>query len=287
MARVYMGDADGGITDLEQSVERAAQAGSIFHVHSALNNLANTLWHVGRLEEGSARIREARTLCERYGFATALAWNDAELAYDATFRGNLDAVLASADEVLARDPSEVGYQLRPMLATRAWALLVRGRLDEAVADAETALAGLREGGADAQVAPFLLTAVALVFRAAGRAQESDELLAEVLDIPADESIYILPLQLVELGRNGEYLALTEGQPGHLWQEAGRAAASGELGRAVEIYGHIGALFAEAWVGLLAAEHGDTSRLDSALAYFEEQGATPYAQRCRALLQASA
>ena len=58
-------------------------------------------------------------------------------------------------------------------------------------------------------------------------------------------------------------------------------------RASEIYGQIGARFPEAWAALLAAERGDTSRLDAALAYFEEQRATPYVQRCRALLQASA
>jgi hypothetical protein len=58
-------------------------------------------------------------------------------------------------------------------------------------------------------------------------------------------------------------------------------------RAAELYGKIGARFAEAWAALLAAEGGDTSRLESALAYFEEQRATPYVQRCRALMQASA
>jgi hypothetical protein len=50
---------------------------------------------------------------------------------------------------------------------------------------------------------------------------------------------------------------------------------------------MGARFPEAWAALLAAERGDTSRLDAALAYFEEQQATPYVQRCRALMQASA
>jgi class 3 adenylate cyclase len=287
MARVYLGDA-GGIEDLEQSVERAAQAGSVFHVHNALNNLANTFWHVGRLEEGSSRIREARALCERYGFETALAWNDAELAYDAYFCGDLETVLTWADEIIAREPSEVGYQLRPMLATRAAARLARGRLDEAVADAEAALAGLREGGADAQVAPSVLTAAALAFRAGGREQEADELLAEVLDgAKPDESIFDLPLQLVELGRGSDYLVLTEGKSGHLWQEAGRAAAAGDLPHAIEIYGRMGARLAEARVGLLAAEGGDTSHLEPALAYFVEQQATPYAARCRALMQASA
>jgi hypothetical protein len=70
-------------------------------------------------------------------------------------------------------------------------------------------------------------------------------------------------------------------------EAGRAAAAGALARAAEIYGEIGASFPEAWAALVAAERGDASRLDAALAYFEEQRATPYVQRCRALMQASA
>ena len=63
--------------------------------------------------------------------------------------------------------------------------------------------------------------------------------------------------------------------------------AGDPVRASELYGSFGARFPEAWAGLLAAERGDTSCLDQALAYFEEQRATPYVQRCRALLQASA
>lgn len=287
MAKVYRGDGT-GIEDVEQSVERAARAGSVFQLHSSLNNLANLLWNVGRLAEGSARIREARALCERYGFSSALGWNDAELGYDAHYRGDLGAALAAADKVLAQEERQVGYQLRPMLATRAWALLARGRLDEAVADVERALAGMREEGeVDAQTAPLILIVASRTFRSAGRDAAADGLLAEAVAMSVDELVYDLPLYLVELGRAHDYLALTEGTPGHAWQEAGRAAGSGELVRASTLYGAIGARFAEAWTALLAAEHGDTSRLDAALAYFEEQQATPYVQRCRALLQASA
>jgi class 3 adenylate cyclase/tetratricopeptide (TPR) repeat protein len=284
MARVYSGDI-GGIEDLELSVDRAEPGGSVFHHHSALNNLANCLWHVGRLEEGSRRIHEARELCEHYGFESALVWNDAELAYDSYFRGDLEGVVSITTEFLSRE--DVGYQIRPILATRAQALLARGQIDEALADAELALAGLREAGADAQVAPFVLNVAAACLRAAGRHQVADDLLAEVLAGWQDEDMYDLPLGLIELGRGEEYLALTEGTRGHVWREAGRSAASGELVRASELYGSMGARFPEAWAGLLAAERGDTSRLDAALAYFEEQRATPYAQRCRALLQASA
>jgi len=103
----------------------------------------------------------------------------------------------------------------------------------------------------------------------------------------DEDIYALPLDLAELGRGEEYLAVMAKLPGHAWLDAALAAASGDLVRASDIYGRIGGRFPEAWAGLLAAERGDTSRLEGALAYFEEQRATPYVQRCRALLQASA
>jgi class 3 adenylate cyclase/tetratricopeptide (TPR) repeat protein len=286
MARVDAGDSD-GIMDLERSVERAERAGSVFYVHNSLNNLANQLWGVGRLDEGSARIREARAVCERYGFASALLWNDAELVYDAHFHGDLEAVLANADSFLAGEGSKIGYQVRPILATRAAALLARGRNVDAMSDAERALAGLRESGADAQVAPWVLAIATLTFRATGGNEQADALLVEVLAVDPDEEIYELPLHLVELDRGHEYLELMDGARGHLWLEAGRAAASGELTRAAEIYGGMGARFPEAWAGLLAAERSDTSRLDAALAYFEEQQATPYVERCRALLQASA
>jgi class 3 adenylate cyclase/tetratricopeptide (TPR) repeat protein len=286
MARVSSGDLD-GVEDVERALERAERSGSIFHHHSALNNLANMLWRVGRLDEGSTRIHEARDLCERYGFASALLWNDAELAYDATLHGQIQAVLAATNGFLAHDWSELGYQLRPILATRAFALLCVGRTGEALADAEQALAGLRESGADAQVAPLVLITAALCTRAAGRDTEADSLLAEAMAAGPDPDFLELPLHLVELGRGDEYLAVMEDEPDVVWLEAGRAAASGDLVRASEVYGSFGARLGEAWAALLAAERGDTSRLDAALAYFEEQQATPYIERCRSLMQASA
>jgi class 3 adenylate cyclase len=286
MGRAYSGD-EGGIEDLERSVELLERSGAVFHHHSALNNFANMLWRLGRLEEGSARIYEARALCERYGFASALLWNDAELVYDADYRGDLDAVLAGANAFLAHDWSSLGYQLRPVLAARANALLERGRVTEALADAEQALAGLRESGSDAQVAPFVLMVAAMSRRSAGQEREADELLAEVLASGPDPLLYVLPLHLVEVGHGDEYLTHAEGALAGVWIEAGRAAGAGELARASEIYDSFGARFPAAWAGLLAAEHGDTSRLEAALAYFEEQQATPYVERCRALLQASA
>ncbi|MGH3054631.1 MAG: hypothetical protein ACRDL7_06590, partial [Gaiellaceae bacterium] len=197
----------------------------------------------------------------------------------------LEGALAAAERYFDHESAASRYQSRAVLAARVRALLSRGQAEDALVDAERALAVLREAGHDAQVAAHVLTTTSRCFRAAGRVEEADALLAETpLD---DELTHDLPLYLVELGRGDEYLEANAGIPGHLWQAAGRSAASGDFVGASEIYSRIGARFEEAWAALLAAEHGDASRLEAALAYFEEQRATPYVQRCRALLQASA
>jgi class 3 adenylate cyclase/tetratricopeptide (TPR) repeat protein len=285
MARIHSGD-DAGVEDLERAVERASSAGAVSEQNTALNNLANCLWQIGRLDEGSARIAEAGALAERYGLTAGLAWNEGERVYDCDLRGDLDGVFAAADAFFESRAAE-SYQTRPVLATRARAFLARDRIGEAVADAERAIAGLRERGEDAQTTSGLLVIASRCLQAAGRREEADALLTEALSTTPQEVIHDLPLHLVELGRADDYLAVTDGISGHLWLTAGRAAAGGDLARASEIYGEIGARFEEAWAALLAAERGDTSRLESALAYFEEQRATPYVQRCRALMQASA
>ncbi|HEX4323236.1 MAG TPA: AAA family ATPase [Gaiellaceae bacterium] len=286
MARVYGGDA-GGVEDLERSIERGEGSAVVFELSTSLNNLGNILWTLGRLDEGDARLAESRALGERFGLTAGLAWNDGERVYERDNRGDLDGVIAAADHFLALPYADESYQTRPVLVSRARAFLARGQVEEAVADAERALAGSLEAGSDAQTASWVLAVASRCLRAAGRAGEADALLRQALAAAADEKLYDIPLELVELGRGGEYLTLMEGAVGHVWLEAGRAAGAGDLIDASAIYGQIGAGFAEAWAALLGAERGDTSRLDAALAYFEEQRATPYVQRCRALLQASA
>ncbi|TML52101.1 MAG: zinc-ribbon domain-containing protein [Actinobacteria bacterium] len=285
LARVHSGDP-GGIDDLEQSLVRGESIGAVSEVSTTLNNLANCLWEVGRLDDSTARYTEAREVSERYGLTAGISWLDGEHVYECDRRGDLEGAIAAADHFLSRGDAATSYQTRPVLATRARVLLERGQVDEALADAEQALASFRESGFDAQVASEILTVTSRCLRAAGRHEEADSLLVEALSVP-ERVIYDLPLYLVELGRADDYLGLTEAKPGYAWGEAGDAAAAGNLVRASEIYASIGARFVEAWAALLAAERGDTSRLDAALAYFEEQRATPYVQRCRALLQASA
>jgi tetratricopeptide (TPR) repeat protein len=224
---------------------------------------------------------------ERYGRTGALTWLLGEWVYEREFAGDLDGVIEAATRFLSHPRAADSYQTRPVLATRACAYVARGQIDEAVADAERALTSFREGGEDAQIAGHILTTASRCFGAAGRRDEASALLTEALSAKFDELFFDFPLELAEHGRGEEFLAAVEGRQGFFWLEAGRAAAAGELVRASEIYGSIGARLPEARAALLAAERGDTSRLEDALAYFEEQRATPYVQRCRALMQASA
>jgi tetratricopeptide (TPR) repeat protein len=199
-------------------------------------------------------------------------------------------VLEWANRFFSHPDAESRYLARAIWMTRARAHFVRGQLEQAVADAERALDVTRQAGHDAQITGPVLITASECLRAAGRIDESEALLAEGLalfDEIDDDAVSDLPLHLVELGRPEQYLQLTENRPGFLWQEAGRAAASGDLIGASQLYERIGARFQEAWAALLAAETGDASRLGSALAYCESQRATPFAERCRALMQASA
>jgi class 3 adenylate cyclase/tetratricopeptide (TPR) repeat protein len=289
LARIDLGDA-GGIADLERAVAIAEEGGHLSTAGPALNNLASCLAIIGRLADADATLARTRAFVERHGQTAGLVWNDGEQVEIADLRGDLDRVLQWAERYFSHPEAENLYQARGIWTARARAFLSRGQVEQAVADAERALARLRETGYDAQVGGQVLAVASRCLRAAMRVDEGETLLGETLSLLgkiADHSTWDLPLHMVELDRADEYLRRSENLSDNVWLAAGRASASGDFVNGSEIYGRIGARFPEAWAALLAAERGDTSRLDAALAYFEQQQATPYVQRCRALLQASA
>jgi tetratricopeptide (TPR) repeat protein len=289
LARIDLGDA-GGIADLERAVAVAEAGGHLTAAGPALNNLASCLTLVGRLGDADATLARTRAFVERHGHTAGLVWNDGEQVGYADLLGDLDRIFEWSERYFSHPEAEELYQARSVWAARARSFLARGQVEQAVADAERALARLRETGHDAQVSGEVQVAASRCLRADMRDEEAEGLLGETLSAlgkNGEHGTWDLPLHLVELDRAAEYLRRTENLADNLWLAAGRASASGDLVDGSEIYGRIGARFAEAWAALLAAERGETSRLDAALAYFEEQRATPYVQRCRALLQASA
>src|SRR6476661_1755369 len=179
MARVYRGD-EAGVADIENAVERGRNAGAVFELGTALNNLGNTLATVGRLDESETRLEEARELSERYGITAGIAWNEGERVYQRDRRGDLEGTIAAANRFLAQPYGSESYQRRPVLTCRARVFLARGQIAEAVADADEALREAQESSTDAQTRAWVFSVSARCLRASGRADEAEELQQEAL-----------------------------------------------------------------------------------------------------------
>ena len=296
MARVHLGDRS-GVADLERAAALAETARSPDDLHTALNNLANMHWRLGELDEAKVRHEQARQADEHYGYENGLRWLVAERLFDHMLRGEWNEALPLAEAVLAEHDPVTSYLHMPTYLMRALVEAGRSQRDAALADSEQALTSARRSQDAQQLGPAILGR-AQVLVTIGRSHEANELVDELMvdaDL-ADPWLHELPLLLCELGRGVEYAAtLARDQRRSRWLEAGLAAASGRHAEAVEIYGAIGARVAQARARLLHAgvlhAEGRTreaqAELDAAINWFRAIGATYYAGRCDAILQASA
>jgi class 3 adenylate cyclase len=296
MARVSEGDP-AGIEDLRRSVAFAEAANSPNLIHNAYNNLANMHWRLGQLDAASTALEQARAADELFGHASGLRWLVGENMLGHHLSGEWNESLALADEVIAAAAGSPHYQESPARMVRSEILLSRGDLDGALTDSERGLVLAREAG-DAQVVGPGLVYRANVLAAAGRRDETEALLEEVLrdhDLTEPWQNQLAPL-LVELGRGQEFIAaLDDDAPATPWVEAARAIALGDLGGAAVIFGQMGARAMQAQAQMLHAEalvrDGRRSEADAelnrALAYFHSIRASAYANRSEALLAATA
>ena len=289
MARMRAGEIE-GLADLERSVELADRSNAPDEIIKSRNNLANSYWVVGRLDDATAHWSAAREAALRSGSGPGLLWQDEEMIEDLAYRGEFAEVVERADELIAKtDDGDQVNNAAHLFHARAFAML--GRVAEGLAESKEALVGAREVANPQHLAPALAFRAFALF-AAGHAAEADavadELLADVLLRPYLQQIPDLPLLLAEHGRGTDYAAAAGHLPRFgLWQDAAAAVSAGEYARAAEVYGAIGAPFHEAWAYLLAAENGEDAELERARAFFARQGATLYLRRCEVLLPASA
>jgi tetratricopeptide (TPR) repeat protein len=296
MARVSLGDP-GGIDDLRRSCELAEAAKSPDLVHSALNNLANMLWRLGRLDEATTALDQAEAANERYGYGGGLRWLPGERMLDRWLRGDLVSAREIADQVIADASRSAHYHEAPARCVRATVSLARGDVDAALADSERIMTLAQEVGEAQVIGPALVTR-AQVLHAAGRLDEANSLVDGVLrehDL-ADPFQHELPLLVAELGRSAELLAaLAEEKAPTPWINAARAIASGDYGQGAEVYSAIGSRVLEARARLLRAEaliaggrRADAdAELGRALPSFRAVGASSYLRRGEALLAATA
>jgi class 3 adenylate cyclase/tetratricopeptide (TPR) repeat protein len=294
MAHTALGDAR-GIDELRRSVEFAVASNSPDEIHNALNNLANMQWMMGDLDGASASLAEARVSDERFGSAGGLQWLEVEDMLDEEIRGKWDEAFARADAVLEWVVG--GHYLEaPARIVRTIVFVGRGELDAAVSEAKQVLELAREVEGE-QVGPSLGVPARVFVAAGHQADADALIAELFRDHRSSLSSHWqreLPLLLAELGRGDEYVTAAAGVPSSPWLQAGIAVAEGRFAEAAASYGRFGARATEAWTRLLAAEalvadgrrHEADEQLQRALAYFRVVRATPFVRRGERLLAAT-
>jgi class 3 adenylate cyclase len=281
-----LGEAS-AIDDLRRSVELADASNNAQQMATARNNLASQLASFGRIREAMVVCQEARDLGMRFGSLAAGQWPAMQLVQIKMIHGDPTA-LADAEELL--EQASPSSQVHLGLLTASGNMLAAlGRFAEAEPRIEDGLAGARLARDAQAVAPALSAKLSFLV-VAGRREETVAVVDELLATPR----YLEPsfvgdvaLQLIELGREQDWLAAAPSFRPTPWKDASIAAATGDLVRAAELYDEIGALFSAAWARLVAAERGDLAQLEPARAFFERLGAVPFLRRCDAVLAASA
>lgn len=302
IARIHRGDA-GGITDLEAAVAIAVKGNSPLHSF-AYGNLAATLIAMGDLRRGFELRVKAEKAAERFGLAGDVRHFRAERVFEDYCGGRWDAALRGADEFIAE--SQAGsrhYQEAGCRITRGWIRLAHGNLAGALEDADAGLTLARDTNSLEVLYPALAVR-ARVLLAAGRSEEGALQADELLAMLTERGVLALGLnwlgdlalvlERLERGTELEQLAATATLRTP-WVQAAMAIATGEFGRAAELYAEIGSLPDESYARLRAAERlfaagrrmEASAQAEQALAFFRQVQAGAYLDEGAALLAASA
>ena len=301
VARSNGGDDEGGIADLERSLELGLKANSPFLTRAYLN-LGSVLFdNHGELERAEWLTREGLGHAERMGLALSQRWFRANLA-DSAFQGGLwDESLELAGQVI--EQSEANYLTSASLLDRALIRLARGDAGGARSDAELC-ADLARQVRDPQalmpaLAGFAFCAASTGDVGAARAALS-ELLAEENALGEDRrqkspAVVLAAFALLELGMESEFRSAPAG-PGKPtpWFEAAAAIGDGDVVRAADILQSFGAVAFEAHARLRAAQRlardgrraEAADQLARALAFYRSVGAAGAIREAEELLPAA-
>ena len=275
----------GGVEALEQAAEIADAIDSPESIQTRIN-LAAQLQLRGELQRCYGVQARARRDAERFGMRASIRHLRTELVYECYWRGRWDEASREADAFLADvesgEPHPVGDINCRYL--RAHVRLARGDVAGALADGAQAV----ETGREMPIWGYLELALvghARVLLAAGRSDDADALVTEVLQRGLSDAAWTSPdlaVALGELGR-GEELPRVATKP-YVWFEAAKAHVAGDYVGAADLYARIGSLPDEADARL---QSGLESEVRRALGFYRSVGATRYIREGEALLAASA
>jgi tetratricopeptide (TPR) repeat protein len=297
VARVAIDDSDlGALEDMERSLALAREANAPDTLGRALYNLAQIRMMAKGFADVDALYDEAWAMTERFGVEQGKRWFRGGHPGHLCLVGRWDDAFRQADEFIGEvEAGSPHYQEADCRITRGTILLARGEVSAALADARKA-ADFARAARDEQLVHPALGFSARVHAMAGEVAEAETLANEVLATAPMTGFYATELAwaMRELGRGDEFLERAfapqpEGREPSPWRAGASAVAAGELERAAELYGEIGAVPHWAYARLAAAEERGTGGppLERALAFYRTVGATAYLKRGEALLAASA
>ena len=296
--RAIRGD-EGGLADLERSVELGEKLSDPLMVHLGLNNLANMLWHFGRIAEGAGKLQLDRESQNRFGLTPesgTMRWLQGEEVMLLEMSGAWKECLRAAREFLTEMGDVNHYLVGPILMMSSSALMAQGDVRAALADSQRGFEFAR-AIRDPQLLHSGLEIHARALLLDGQRREAEELVDELLALTPQLNEWFvkdLPWLVLDIGREQEYLEQAKSMPATPWLEAGVAIAERDFTSAAAIYERIGAKGSEAIARLHGAEAlaaaGRRAQADAELAkaqpFFAAEGAKLYLRRCEALLAAA-
>ncbi|MEN3313410.1 MAG: hypothetical protein V7645_2739 [Actinomycetota bacterium] len=261
-ARCGLGDT-GGLAEIEAGISVAHAAGALEMVVIGCGNLSSELHFFGRLADARRAWHRHLEFCERYGLVRHLRNARADAADWAFLDGQWNEALAVADELIAvADAGNHAYSDPRVLSLRAWIRLARGDAPGADRDSERACELARASDLQAHSAAYCVRAA--VALATGNRGEAGELASELAAIgevmvPALCSAFPTLVDVAwvfrDLGRETEFSdAVLDATPiKSPWNDAARAIADGDFGRAADIIDGIGHPATAAYARLRAAD----------------------------------
>ena len=299
VARFSLGERE-GLDDLEASLEIARRVGGPEHVR-ACGNLASVLACEGQLQRAAELHREGLQISQEIGYEEPTRWLSTEIASDQMLAGNWEEARRIVDGLMPGF-EESPFWIEPQTRVcRARMLIAEGAVEDAVVDADRAVAGVQSETA------FQGLCNPLAFRARlhaelGETKEAARVTAELLDVWKETRSAYLDSWLLDVwfaawsaGEEARLTAAVGESPvavpwldvvsAFIERDFDKAAAQLESMAAIS-----GAALARLWAGEWLVEqgrHADAAvQLERALPFWRSVGAWRYLHRCESLLAAA-
>jgi class 3 adenylate cyclase/tetratricopeptide (TPR) repeat protein len=287
IARSDLGDPEYEV-DFERCIELSGEIGFGQGIVRGYGNYGSHVYAMGNLARAFELHEGALAAAERFGIDSGIRWQLAErVAFD-YHAGHWDDAWRGVDELLTEYEGRPRHFMDPLLQMLR-ALILAARGDPAAALAEDDVQVELSRDLDPQSLYPSLSYSAFLHALADERETAVERLENLLRLWRDGQNVMFDSSEVGfaaalLGREADFLAVTNTVRPTRWLEAARTFARGDPVQAAELFSEIGSRPNEAYSRLAAADEANVRR---ALDFYRSVGAQFYVVRAEALLPASA